>query len=93
MIPLEIVEAVLGAPTDTLPSVIGVNLGDRGYAVVKLIKVVPRDESPNSVSRSRATYERVWADAEARAYYAALQKRFKAKISVKSPRVDARPPI
>lgn len=93
MIPLEVVEAVLGAPTDTLPSVIGVDLGDRGYAVVKLLKVMPRDESPDSVSRSRATYERVWADAEARAYYAALQKRFKTKINAKSPRADTRPPI
>ena len=85
VVPLELLEAVLRAPTQELPSFIGVKLGDQGYAVAKLIQIVPKDESPSTASRGRASYERAWAEAEAYAYYTALKKRFNATISAKSP--------
>jgi peptidyl-prolyl cis-trans isomerase D len=84
-VPVELLEAVLRAPTATLPSVIGVDLGERGYSVVKLTKVLPRDELLNDSMRSSTQYGQAWAEAEARAYYAALQKRFNVKINVKAP--------
>ncbi len=77
-VPEPLLSAVLRAPTASLPSFLGVDLGEQGYLVVKVTKVLPSDDDP---VRSRTQYSQIWADAEARAYYAALKKRFKAKIS------------
>ena len=80
-LPRELLEAVLKAPTASLPAVVGVDLGSEGYAVAKILKVGGRDPVAADASRAQAQYAQSWADAEAQAYYAALRQRFNVQIT------------
>ncbi len=75
-----IVDAVLKAPTTTLPTYLGVDLGDQGYAVVKIGKVLGRDPVTADATRAQSQYAQAWGDAESQAYYNALKSRFKVEI-------------
>jgi peptidyl-prolyl cis-trans isomerase D len=81
---LALLDAIMRAPTAKLPAVVGVDLGDQGYAVVKISEVLPRDPAVADPERSRSQYGQTWADAEAQAYYAGLKKRFKVDIKAKA---------
>jgi peptidyl-prolyl cis-trans isomerase D len=83
-LPPVLLDAVMRAPAAKLPSFVGVDLGDQGYAVVKVTEVLPRDPLVADAERSRSQYGQTWADAEAQAYYAALKKRFKVDIKAKA---------
>ncbi len=78
--PAAIVDAALKAPTATLPAYLGVDLGDPGYAVVKIGKVLGRDPVTADVTRAQSQYAQAWGDAESQAYYNALKSRFKVEI-------------
>jgi peptidyl-prolyl cis-trans isomerase D len=88
-VPPALLDAALRAPTAALPGFVGVDLGDQGYAVVKLISVLPMDPALADPARGQAQYGQAWADAEARAYYAALKKRFKVDITSRAAAVAA----
>ena len=75
--PRAVVDAVLKAPAATLPTFIGVDLGDLGYAVAKLTKVLGRDPVAADAARAQTQYAQTWGDAESQAYYQALKTRFK----------------
>ena len=79
--PSALVEAALRASTQTLPAWVGVDLGTSGYAVVKVEKVLPRDET-NAANRGREReqYAQWWASAEGLAYYRLLKDKFKVEI-------------
>ncbi|HZT55964.1 MAG TPA: peptidyl-prolyl cis-trans isomerase, partial [Burkholderiaceae bacterium] len=79
-LPGALVDAVLKAPAATLPAFVGVDLGDQGYAVVKIGKVLGRDPVTADASRAQAQYAQAWAEAESQAYYNALKTRFKVEI-------------
>jgi peptidyl-prolyl cis-trans isomerase D len=79
-LPGTLVDAVLKAPVAKLPAFIGVELGDQGYAVAKIVKVLGRDPVTADASRAQAQYAQAWGEAEAQAYYAALKSRFKVEI-------------
>ena len=79
-LPSTLVDAILKAPTATLPVYIGVDLGDQGYAVAKIAKVLGRDPSTADASRAQSQYAQAWGDAESQAYYNALKTRFKVEI-------------
>jgi peptidyl-prolyl cis-trans isomerase D len=81
-VPRELLDAVLKAPATTLPVVVGVDLGDQGYAIARVLKVLGRDPVAVDASRAQAQYAQTWADAETQAYYAALKARFNAQITV-----------
>ena len=76
-LPRQVVDAILRAPTVTLPSYVGVNLAAQGYALVKLTKVLGRDPAASDPRQGMAQYTQAWADAESQAYFAALKSRFK----------------
>ncbi len=78
--PSAVVDAVLKAPTTTLPAYLGVDLGDQGYAVVKIGKVLGRDPVTADSTRAQSQYAQAWGDAESQAYYNALKSRFKVEI-------------
>jgi peptidyl-prolyl cis-trans isomerase D len=79
--PTALVEAALRASTQTLPAWVGVDLGTAGYAVVKVEKVLPRDESNTATrGREREQYAQWWASAEGLAYYRLLKEKFKVEI-------------
>ncbi|HEX7440493.1 MAG TPA: peptidylprolyl isomerase [Caldimonas sp.] len=81
-VPRELLDAVLKAPATTLPAVVGVDLGDQGYAIARLLKVWGRDPVAGDASRAQSQYAQTWADAETQAYYAALKARFNAQLTV-----------
>jgi peptidyl-prolyl cis-trans isomerase D len=85
--PRALVEAVLRADPTALPAFVGVDLGPAGYAVARVVKVLPPDAAAADaqVQQARQQYNRSWATAENMAYYKLLQSRFKAEIVVPKP--------
>ncbi|MEP6875065.1 MAG: SurA N-terminal domain-containing protein [Burkholderiales bacterium] len=73
-------DALLKAPATKLPAFVGIDLGDQGYAVAKISKVLGRDPAAADAARGQAQYGQAWASAEEQAYYAALKVRFKVEI-------------
>jgi peptidyl-prolyl cis-trans isomerase D len=84
--PQAVVEAALRADPAALPAFTGVDLGDQGYAVVKVNKVLPR-ETPAAAAalQERQQYAQSLASAENLAYYNLLKERFKVQIEVPKP--------
>jgi peptidyl-prolyl cis-trans isomerase D len=84
--PPQVVDAALRADPSVLPAFVGVELGEQGYAVVKVNKVVPREApSPEVAQHERDQYEQWWSSAETMAYYNLLKERFKVQILVPKP--------
>ena len=79
-VPAPVLEAVLKAPTPKLPAYVGVDLGDQGYAVAKIGKVLGRDPVAADAARAQSQYAQAWAEAETQAYYTALKTRFKVEV-------------
>ncbi len=89
-LPAAVVSATLSADPAALPAMTGVDLGAQGYAIVKVLKVVPREapaaaEAQAQAEQDRAQYTQWWTAAESMAYYKALQERFKVDIKVPKP--------
>ena len=83
--PRAVLDAVLGANTDTLPAWTGVDLGEQGYAVAKVNRVVPPEApEPQLAQQRQQQYAQWWATAEGLAYYETLKQRF--KVQIKAPR-------
>ncbi|MCI1192744.1 SurA N-terminal domain-containing protein [Calidifontimicrobium sp. SYSU G02091] len=85
--PREVVDAVLRADAASLPAVFGVDLGERGYAVVRLNAVQPPANDLPQLAQLQPRYAQAWAAAEAQAYYDALKRRLRAEVrsDVKAP--------
>jgi peptidyl-prolyl cis-trans isomerase D len=79
-----LLEAILKAPTTSLPSLVSVDLGSQGYAIVKVNKVLGRDPQASDMKRMQSQYAQTWGDTEAQAYYAALKTRFSVEITPKA---------
>jgi len=80
-LPRALTDALLKAPVSTLPAFIGVDLGDQGYALAKLNKVLGRDPVAADPAQAQSSYAKAWGDAESLAYYEALKLRFKVDTS------------
>ena len=82
----ELVSATLRADTASLPGWAGVDLGNAGYAVVRVNKIVPRNESTlPTAKQDREQYAQAWTAAELQAYNEVLKERFKVEILVPVP--------
>lgn len=90
-LPPEVLTAALSAPAGALPAWQGVSLGDAGYAVVKVEKVLPRQARTETAlaAQELAQYSQLWSAAEAQAYYDSLVARFKVRILVPDPAAAA----
>ena len=75
-----VVDAVLKADATKLPQWLGVDLGNAGYAVVRLASVKNRAADAPEVTQLLPRYSQAWAGAESQAYYKALERRYKVKI-------------
>lgn len=85
-LPSPVIDAALRADAATLPAFAGVDLGNQGYAIVKVEKVVPRDAPVEAAAKQqRDQYAQWWTSAESLAYYNSLKDRFKAEILVPKP--------
>ena len=78
--------AALRADTASLPTFVGVDLGARGYAVIRVNKVLPSEPKVEAaVAQDRTQYSQWWSGAENQAYYEFLKKHFKAEILIAKP--------
>ncbi len=84
--PLQLVDAALRADAAALPALTGIDLGAQGYAIVNVLKVLPREASLDAAAKQeRSQYSQWWTSAESLAYYNVLKERFKAEIKVAKP--------
>ena len=84
--PIQVIVAALRADAAALPALVGIDLGAQGYAIVKVLKVLPREASLESAAKQeRGQYAQFWTSAEGLAYYNVLKERFKTEIKVAKP--------
>ena len=79
-LPRNVVDAALRADVSKGPAVLGVDAGDQGFVVLKVVKVVPREPTPGGDAAIVAQVGQAWARAEGEAYLDALKKRYKVEI-------------
>ncbi|MBA3592932.1 MAG: SurA N-terminal domain-containing protein [Polaromonas sp.] len=85
-LPAEALKAALSVDAVGLPALVGVDLGAQGYAVVKVLKVLPRAApAPAQAQQEQTQYTQWWTSAESLAYYNVLKERFKVDIKVSRP--------
>jgi peptidyl-prolyl cis-trans isomerase D len=82
----QLLAAALRTPNTTLPVFVGVDLGELGYSVIKVNKILQRPApTPEVVKQDVAQYSQWWANAENQAYYSLLKERFKVEILTARP--------
>jgi peptidyl-prolyl cis-trans isomerase D len=79
-VPPPVLEAVLQADPGKLPQAGGVDLGPAGYAVIRVTKVLPREDAGGADASLVQQVAQAWGNAEAAAYYEALKKRYKVEL-------------
>jgi peptidyl-prolyl cis-trans isomerase D len=79
-LPRNVVDAVMRTDAAKLPAAVGVDLGDQGYVVARIVQVLPREVAPGGDAPLQQQYTQAWATAESLAYLAALKKRYKAEV-------------
>ncbi|MBS7779280.1 SurA N-terminal domain-containing protein [Acidovorax sp. CCYZU-2555] len=85
-LPREVIDAALHASVEGLPAWTGVDLGNLGYAVIKVNSVVERPaQDAQIVAAQKQQLAQWWAGAEGAAYYEMLKARFKVQIKVDRP--------
>ncbi|WP_374661237.1 SurA N-terminal domain-containing protein [Inhella sp.] len=84
-LPQPVLEAVLRAPSDKLPALVGVDQGSAGYWLVRLEQLGDREADliPPDVAAKQVA--QAWAAAEARAYLDALKRSHKVKQNAARP--------
>lgn len=87
--PQPVVEAALRADATQLPTLMGVDLGTEGYAVVRVVKSLGRAAAPAEAAKQESEqFAQAVAAAENAAYYSVLKQRFKAEILVPRPELN-----
>ena len=82
----KVVDAVLRADPNKLPSVSGVDLGVQGFAVVRVTKILPPGaENKELMVQAQQQFTQLWGTAETQAYIAQLKTKMKAEILVPKP--------
>ena len=85
--PQALLDAALRADPKQLPALVGVDLADQGFAVVKVIKILPRPEAAAQIAeQSRQQFARPWGQAQSLAYLASLKSEFKVEILAEKPK-------
>jgi peptidyl-prolyl cis-trans isomerase D len=79
-LPRPVLDAILKADISKGPTTVGVDAGDLGYVVARVLKVQPREATPGGDAPLRAQVAQAWSTAETEAYLAALKLRYKAKV-------------
>jgi peptidyl-prolyl cis-trans isomerase D len=86
-LPRPVVDAALRADASRLPVIVGADLGEQGFAVVRVSRV--QAPEAGELKSLQPRYGDAWAAAEAQAYYAALKTRYKVQIKNPPAVVDA----
>ncbi len=85
-VPESVVAAALRVDPSKLPQMTGVDLGDEGYAVVRVNKVLSREAQAAQTEQSRQEFEALWGQAQGQAYVDELKKRLKVKVMAPMPK-------
>ena len=84
----KVVDAVLRADPNKLPSISGVDLGVQGFALVRVTKVLPPEaENKELMLQAQQQFTQLWGTAETQAYITHLKALMKAEILVPKPNV------
>lgn len=78
--PVPVLEAALRIPEKQLPAWTTVDIGAEGVAVVKVNKVMPSELTPMELGEAELQFGNYWGQAEAEAYYRALQRKYKVEF-------------
>jgi peptidyl-prolyl cis-trans isomerase D len=82
----DVVSAVLRADASKLPAFTGVDMGNKGYTLVRINKIeAGKPDSEAALKSARTQYAQHWATAETQAYYDALKAKYKVTISAPKP--------
>ena len=85
-LPRAVVDAALRASPDSLPSWVSADLGSQGTAVVKVLRIIPREGvDAQQAAQQRQQLQQWWSTAEGFAYYEMLKERFKVQIKPNRP--------
>jgi peptidyl-prolyl cis-trans isomerase D len=82
-----LLDAAMRADPTALPTLVGVDLGTQGYAIVRVTKVLPRTTVADATTamQERNQYAQMVATAESQAYFGLLKDRFKVQMKVDRP--------
>lgn len=84
--PAKLIDAALRADPAALPALLGVDLAEQGYAVVRVDKIASPRALPAEAERQvRQQYAQTWAAAETVAFYNLLKERLKVRMEVAAP--------
>ena len=90
-LPRAVIEAALKADPKSLPALQAVGLDGAGEAVLRVVKVLPRDPAAAGGDAAlRQQFAQALASAESQAYYEVLKQRY--KVSIKVPAAAASAP-
>ena len=85
-LPRAVVDAALRASPDSLPSWVSADLGSQGAAVMKVLRIIPREGvDAQQAAQQRQQLQQWWTTAEGFAYYEMLKERFKVQIKPNRP--------
>lgn len=85
-LPRAVVDAALRASPDNLPAWVSADLGSQGTAVVKVLRIIPREGvDAQQAAQQRQQLQQWWTTAEGFAYYEMLKERFKVQIKPTRP--------
>lgn len=85
-LPRAVVDAALRASPDNLPAWVSADLGSQGTAVVKVLRIIPREGADaQQAAQQRQQLQQWWTTAEGFAYYEMLKERFKVQIKPTRP--------
>ena len=85
-LPRAVVDAALRASPDNLPAWVSADLGSQGTAVVKVLRIIPREGvDAQQAAQQRQQLQQWWTTAEGFAYYEKLKERFKVQIKPNRP--------
>lgn len=88
--PRAVVDAALRVAPDSLPGWAVADLGTQGSALVKVLRIVPREATdPQQAAQQRQQLQQWWTTAEGYAYYEMLKERFKVQIKPARPQAAA----
>lgn len=76
----QVVEAALKADLAKGPAILGVDLGEQGYAVLKVLKLLPREAADADNDRAKPYVQQALTRAEEAAFYEVLKRRMKVKL-------------
>ena len=84
----QVVDAVLRADPNQLPAMSGVDLGAQGFAIVRVVKVLPPEENKELMKQAQQQFTQLWGSAETQAYLAELKSMMKGEILVPKPNAE-----